>query len=78
MEPERHQTYAVGRSMNVFRLWVNCTKCHRSIEVALSYRRDAQGRPCLVQQPRDCVACGERIFIRIVADPTLSSESQKS
>ena len=78
MEPGPHQTHAVGRSTNVFRLWVNCIKCARSIEVALSYRKDSQGSACLVQQPRDCDNCGERIFIRVVADPTLSSESQKS
>ena len=61
----------VGSRIPMMHVGYDCPGCANSVTVTMiDGGRDSDGHRRVVQQPRDCPNCGEKIQISLVADPT--------
>jgi ribosomal protein S27AE len=60
----------VGSRIPMMHVGYDCPKCTKSVTVTMiDGGRDSEGNRRVVQQPRDCPNCGEKIQISLVAEP---------
>jgi DNA-directed RNA polymerase subunit RPC12/RpoP len=58
----------VGSRVSVMHLAYDCSGCTNTVAVSITDGKDSHGHRRLVQQPRDCPKCGERISINLLAE----------
>jgi DNA-directed RNA polymerase subunit RPC12/RpoP len=58
----------VGSRVSTMHLAYDCTGCASAVAVSMSDGKHPDGHRLLVQRPRDCPNCGERIVISVVAE----------
>jgi DNA-directed RNA polymerase subunit RPC12/RpoP len=58
----------VGSRVSVMHLAYDCLGCKNTVAVTITDGKMADGRRQLVQRPRECSNCGERIEITVVAE----------
>jgi DNA-directed RNA polymerase subunit RPC12/RpoP len=58
----------VGSRVSVMHLAYDCLGCASTVAVSITDGKDPDGHRRLVQRPRDCPNCGERILISVVAE----------
>ena len=60
----------VGSRIPMMHVGYDCPGCAKSVTVTMiDGGRDSDGNRRVVQQPRDCPNCGEKIQISLVAEP---------
>ena len=58
----------VGNRVSVMHLAYDCPRCTNTVAVSITDGKLSDGHRRLVQRPRDCPSCGERISISVVAE----------
>jgi len=58
----------VGSRVSVMHLAYDCLGCSNTVAVSITDGKDPDGHRRLVQRPRDCPNCGERILISVIAE----------
>jgi DNA-directed RNA polymerase subunit RPC12/RpoP len=58
----------VGSRVSVMHLAYDCLRCTNTVPVSITDGKAPDGHRRLVQHPRDCPNCGERIWITVVAE----------
>ena len=58
----------VGSRVSAMHLAYDCLGCTNTVAVSITDGKDSNGNRCLVQRPRDCPECGERVSITLVAE----------
>jgi DNA-directed RNA polymerase subunit RPC12/RpoP len=58
----------VGSRVSVMHLAYDCVRCKNTVAVSITDGKMVDGHRRLVQRPRDCPNCGERVEITVVAE----------
>jgi transcriptional regulator NrdR family protein len=63
-----HDVNLVGSRVSVMHLAYDCPGCASTVAVSITDGKESDGRRRLLQRPRDCPNCGERISIAVVVE----------
>jgi DNA-directed RNA polymerase subunit RPC12/RpoP len=58
----------VGSRVSAMHLAYDCLGCSSTVAVSITDGKAADGHRLLIQRPRDCPTCGERIDITVAAE----------
>jgi DNA-directed RNA polymerase subunit RPC12/RpoP len=61
----------VGSRVSVMHLAYDCVRCKSTVAVSITDGKAMDGHRRLVQRPRECSNCGERIEVTVIAEAPL-------
>ena len=65
----------MGSRVSVMHLAYDCLGCTNTVAVTITDGKDMDGHRRLIQHPRDCPTCAERIWITVVVDAMQGEEA---